>query len=606
MERPPGVGPPQQEDHGESFAPLVGGEADEHRLQRLLHPLGSFEPRSLTKLPAEPTAQLGQQQICMLAGITELGRSPGDQPVRTPVIGLEEKLPIDSIVQRGKKLLPVAKVHIDRPGRHADPTGQPLDGQIALATRQLRHEPVHDALACGRLLGRPLPRPVWISRCRAHAMSVTPPDMEQASALAPRATWRRRLALVLAVVAPGAALSPAAATSSPTVELSAAPSESFWRGEVPEGTVADPAFCTHHSCEIVDIVVPRAAPRLVVAIDTSEVENTFDFLYDIRLYLYSPDGDLRARDTASFESTVVVTEDVEAGRWRAVISPDAVHGTLPYRGYAALTEPLEPPAPTTAGDLLPNLVAQVPTNLRLETPPLNGPPPVVWDFRGQAHGPSSCYPQEAIDFGARRCLRFDQTVANLGAGPLELRADEGDGPMTQRIHRADGSVREQRVGQVRFHVQHLHFHYEAYAQVRLYTVRSDGSPGALVREGRKQGFCLADTRNMRFGRPEQQPARYTDPETCDGRDEAPVHSRVGLTPGWADTYPWYIPEQFIEISDVADGRYLLEFTVNETGALEETTRADNVARVLFDLAGDDVEIVAACTPSRTHACDRIA
>jgi hypothetical protein len=27
----------------------------------------------------------------------------------------------------------------------------------------------------------------------------------------------------------------------------------------------------------------------------------------------------------------------------------------------------------------------------------------------------------------------------------------------------------------------------------------------------------------------------------------------GITPGWADVYDWYLPDQFIEVSGVPDG-----------------------------------------------------
>jgi hypothetical protein len=96
---------------------------------------------------------------------------------------------------------------------------------------------------------------------------------------------------------------------------------------------------------------------------------------------------------------------------------------------------------------------------------------------------------------------------------------------------------------------------------------------------------------VRFGHPDQVPAAYVDPETCDGRDEAPGFSRVGISPGWADTYPWFILEQYLEISGVPDGRYLLEFSVNEAAALSEVRHDDNRSTVVFDLRGDSVTVV---------------
>lgn len=379
------------------------------------------------------------------------------------------------------------------------------------------------------------------------------------------------------------------ATAAEPMTLREQGDELAWAGDVPQGVIADPALCTELTCEVVIVQVERPVDRLVVAVDTSQQENGFDFLYDIQLHVFGPDGAPAGSDDSSFEGNVVIVDDAPAGAWRIVVMPQSVVGDLRYRGYVASTHRPIHEGPTR--DLLPNLVALPLTNLRLTSPPAAGPPPFIWDARGLANGPSSCLPQEIAE-GARRCLRFDQTVANVGDGPLELRARQlADGAMDQRIHRSDGTVREQTVGEVQLHLQHLHFHYRDYAQVRLFEVRADGSWGALVREGRKQGFCLADVRNVWFGRPDQTKPAYVDPGTCDGRDEAPGFSRVGLSRGWADVYPWYLPEQYLEISGVPDGRYVIAFSVNETSALLESNVSDNVSTVVFDLLGDRVTVV---------------
>jgi hypothetical protein len=49
--------------------------------------------------------------------------------------------------------------------------------------------------------------------------------------------------------------------------------------------------------------------------------------------------------------------------------------------------------------------------------------------------------------------------------------------------------------------------------------------------------------------------------------------------------------QYIEISGVPDGLYVLETVANPSGTVHETSVEDNRARVLIRLRGDTVELV---------------
>ena len=65
----------------------------------------------------------------------------------------------------------------------------------------------------------------------------------------------------------------------------------------------------------------------------------------------------------------------------------------------------------------------------------------------------------------------------------------------------------------------------------------------------------------------------------------------GISVGWADVYNWFLADQYIEISGVPDGVYVLETVANPTRTVHETSYADNAVRVTIRLRGDTVDLV---------------
>jgi hypothetical protein len=264
---------------------------------------------------------------------------------------------------------------------------------------------------------------------------------------------------------------------------------------------------------------------------------------------------------------------------------------MDYRGFVEVEwEPVADPV----RPMLPNLVALPPRHPQLRTGAY------LVDHR--AEGTPSCYPEEVAEQGARRCLRFDQIIANHGEGPFELRYRmEGlatDQQLRQRLYSSDGSFADVKVDTYEFHPTHAHFHYKSFGQAFLYRARSDGSL-QKVRESAKNGFCLIDVENTRFGTDADRPHRGEAPRTyyfprCNApteRDATGAAMVNGISPGWADVYNWFLADQYIEISGVPDGLYVLETVANPAQTVHETTLNDNAARVLIHLRGDTVELV---------------
>lgn len=310
-------------------------------------------------------------------------------------------------------------------------------------------------------------------------------------------------------------------------------------------------------------------------------------------------GRVVARASHSYPATTGLTAWLEApapGRYEAVVS--ILRGSTSYEGVAQL-ERLPPP---DAGALLPDLAPLEPTDLTLETPDYAGASYFAFPVPGvreaaEALGAKGCRLDEVVELGARRCLRFSNAVANLGAGPLDVRLDPVAMRYVQRVHHADGSVEERPAGAAEWHATHAHWHNAAATRflVRAWDDAA-GAAGEPLLDGRKTGICFADTGITTLGLPGTQPPR----EDGMGCLSPTRHGewRTGLTPGWYDLYARLLSEQFVEVSGLADGDYAVCVVTNEDGALLESSLSNNEACTPFRLRGDDVELLR---PAPYHA-----
>jgi hypothetical protein len=160
--------------------------------------------------------------------------------------------------------------------------------------------------------------------------------------------------------------------------------------------------------------------------------------------------------------------------------------------------------------------------------------------------------------GTRKLLRFTFTTPNLGPGALIV-GDPNDHPEL-----------------FDFVTCHGHVHYKEYADYRLWTLNGyinwqalrQANPGALASEllaanpavaaemisGAKRGFCVVDVvRYVRRAAPQQ----YT---SCDFQ---------GISVGWADEYGLQLDGQWVDITGLARGKYMLEAEVNAERVFKE-------------------------------------
>jgi hypothetical protein len=212
----------------------------------------------------------------------------------------------------------------------------------------------------------------------------------------------------------------------------------------------------------------------------------------------------------------------------------------------------------------------------------------------------------------RRLLRFTTIMANQGPGAFEvrgIRADADDMQMRiyQVIYDGAGDRRRIRTGAVGRYAGdgHDHWHVQRIMTYELYKVDNP----ATVRGGAKTGFCFLDTTAWRLGLPHARQNPYYQESWCGTRQT--LSNRVGISVGWGDRYPWDFAFQWIDITDLPAGRYVVRSTVDISDWYRETDEYDNCrwTRIRIPPSGGGVKVLdsgrdcgrAAITPAKTFA-----
>jgi len=195
-----------------------------------------------------------------------------------------------------------------------------------------------------------------------------------------------------------------------------------------------------------------------------------------------------------------------------------------------------------------------------------------------------------IDIDGKRHvqLSFLSSAENVGAGALWIRgARAGTGSETmsaeQVIRLKDGStVTKPDVGDMRYIVDptHQHWHLEPFMIYELR--RSKGFK--LLRPDEKTGFCLGD--RYPIADPSRLPSPPGPPEfvsSCGLGDTTLLAVEEGISPGYGDPYRPWLDGQWIDVTGVKAGRYVLVHRVNVGRFLAESNYANNASSVLISL-----------------------
>lgn len=201
----------------------------------------------------------------------------------------------------------------------------------------------------------------------------------------------------------------------------------------------------------------------------------------------------------------------------------------------------------------------------------------------------------------RAFLRFNNSIINVGPGPLELfgreieTADHGSdipegheaGPhqhisVYQRIFDINEQVLiEPFVGEFIHHNQHSHWHLEEFARYEVWKVRPGGFLYDLVSVNAKVSYCVTDLRpaGPALGFDSRPRSAYL---SCSG-------TLQGLTQGWVDTYVSGLARQWVELTGVEDGSYALRSVVDPTDTILEVDETNNAAVTYFQLVDGQLE-----------------
>ncbi|XP_075035341.1 protein-lysine 6-oxidase isoform X2 [Mixophyes fleayi] len=161
---------------------------------------------------------------------------------------------------------------------------------------------------------------------------------------------------------------------------------------------------------------------------------------------------------------------------------------------------------------------------------------------------SSAYRSDVRDYDQRVLLRFPQRVKNQGTADFM--------PSRPRYS---------------WEWHSCHQHYHSMDEFSHYDLL-DASSYRRVAEGHKASFCLEDT-SCDYG--------YYRRFACTSHTQ-------GLSPGCYDTYNADIDCQWIDITDVKPGNYILKVSVNPSYIVPESDYSNNVVRCDLRYTGNHV------------------
>ncbi len=142
-----------------------------------------------------------------------------------------------------------------------------------------------------------------------------------------------------------------------------------------------------------------------------------------------------------------------------------------------------------------------------------------------------------ITEGTHRLLRFSTESRNIGGADLVVGSPVGN-------------------PNFEFAECHGHYHFLGFARYRLLD-----SQGGVAAVGRKVSFCLEDIERWNLS------ASENTKFTCDAQ---------GIQEGWSDIYDSGLEGQWVDITGVPAGEYILEVTMNPDHVLLEGDYTNNV------------------------------
>jgi hypothetical protein len=201
-------------------------------------------------------------------------------------------------------------------------------------------------------------------------------------------------------------------------------------------------------------------------------------------------------------------------------------------------------------------------------------------------------------------IRFTTSLINIGDGDFVLRAER-----LVRGWEVDQDVQYSESGAKVYKTPallvwggdgHDHWHVQRIAVGRLAPYEKGGKPPAAT-EGvsdTKIGFCYYD-----YGRVLDDAVQEAVYPRFGCGTQGDTAIGMGLSRGWEDVYPFKLPGQSVDVTDLPDGKYRLWIEVDEFKWFREKRRDNNATWVDLELVtkpdgARDVQNIVSAPPVR--------
>ena len=200
-----------------------------------------------------------------------------------------------------------------------------------------------------------------------------------------------------------------------------------------------------------------------------------------------------------------------------------------------------------------------------------------------------------------RWLRFDSVVVNIGPGAFEAEgrgsaAADGTLSVMQQVQDGAGGWADVATPARMFYAGDGHDHWHV-RDLQDWTIARVSDPGRVLNRGAKRGFCFWD--NYRYGSMRSALYHPFTTSACEMRPDGTVP--MGLSVGWGDEYPSTIAFQYIEITGLPNGDYIVTLEADRTtdalprGEFVEADEGNNTAWAVIRINRKGVTVLSSGT-----------
>jgi hypothetical protein len=161
--------------------------------------------------------------------------------------------------------------------------------------------------------------------------------------------------------------------------------------------------------------------------------------------------------------------------------------------------------------------------------------------------------------------------------------------VVQKIYDSSGSYTESPVSTYMYYAGdgHNHWHVHDIESGTLARLDNGNQVGSLA----KEGFCFSDNAAYNLGLPGAPQTKVYTGAGCDPNKPSALTADMGLSVGWADIYGYMTNLQWIDITGLQNGRYLLTATADPGDVLQESNYSNNSAWAKIQITGTGVTVL---------------